>query len=53
MPLLDSLVQEWKDADFSFVDGGVGGEYEDRLRSAKFCLAPYGHGGWVATFCCC
>ena len=27
-----------------FVADYVGGEYEDRLRQAKFCLAPYGHG---------
>ncbi|PSC75115.1 exostosin-like glycosyltransferase [Micractinium conductrix] len=42
--MLDKLSKEWKDPEFDWVEGGVGGEYQERLRTAKFCLAPYGHG---------
>ncbi|KAL4449411.1 hypothetical protein ABPG77_007055 [Micractinium sp. CCAP 211/92] len=40
---LRNLTLEWNDPDFEFVEGGVP-DYEQRLRSSKFCLAAYGHG---------
>ncbi|KAL4427764.1 hypothetical protein ABPG75_001853 [Micractinium tetrahymenae] len=41
--LLHNLTREWNDPAFEFVEGGVP-DYEQRLRSTKFCLAAYGHG---------
>lgn len=41
--LLDNLVKEWKDPEFSWNDDKVH-DYWGRLGEAKFCLAPYGYG---------
>ncbi|KAL4427763.1 hypothetical protein ABPG75_001852 [Micractinium tetrahymenae] len=41
--ILHNLTRQWNDTEFDFVEGGVP-DYEQRLRSTKFCLAAYGHG---------
>lgn len=41
--ILDDLVKEWKDPEFSWTEGQVG-DYFGELGLTKFCLAPYGHG---------
>lgn len=40
---MNKLVKEWGDPEFEFVEGGVE-DYRERLRTSKFCFAPYGHG---------
>ncbi|PSC75138.1 exostosin-like glycosyltransferase [Micractinium conductrix] len=42
--ILYNLTQEWNDPEFNLVKGGVGGEYEDMLRTSRFCFTPYGWG---------
>ncbi|KAL4427672.1 hypothetical protein ABPG75_001761 [Micractinium tetrahymenae] len=37
-------VQEWNDPEFKMIEGGAGGEYEDLLRTSKFCFTPLGFG---------
>ncbi|KAL4856557.1 putative glycosyltransferase [Chlorella vulgaris] len=41
--LLEALINEWKDEDLSWTQGGVP-NYLLAFQETKFCLAPYGHG---------
>lgn len=41
--VLAKWVPIWNDPEIQVVKGSVG-DYEETLRSSKFCLAPYGHG---------
>jgi len=41
--LIAAYLPKWNDTEMRIVDGRIA-DYEETLRSTKFCFAPYGHG---------